>query len=252
MQYPNTILRGLAGSIIHGLSVDNNSDRDELGICVEPFEHFFGLRDRFEQYTHRTQPTGVRSGPGDLDLTIYSLAKWTRLALDGNPTILTMLFLPRWAILEITPIGEELLTLAPKFLSPALFTSYIGYMVQQRQRLTKRVKMPKRPELIEKYGYDTKYASHMIRLGHQGLELARTGKLSLPMEEGVRNHIRDIRQGKLTELEVIKESTLLEYYLQQEKQANKLPPADVATIERFVINAYLSTHEPRRVPDGAA
>ena len=36
----------------------------------------------------RTQPEGVRSGPGDLDLIVYSLRKWMRLALTGNPTVL--------------------------------------------------------------------------------------------------------------------------------------------------------------------
>lgn len=41
---PNTILRGLVGSTVHGLSVSDQDDRDEMGICVEPWEHFFGLR----------------------------------------------------------------------------------------------------------------------------------------------------------------------------------------------------------------
>ena len=34
-----TILRGLVGSTVHGLNVnDGIEDRDEMGICVEPLE----------------------------------------------------------------------------------------------------------------------------------------------------------------------------------------------------------------------
>src|SRR5688572_31106775 len=38
-----------------------------------------------------------------------------------------------------------------------------------------------RPELEEMYGFDTKYAMHMLRLGFQGVELLTTGRLNLPM-----------------------------------------------------------------------
>lgn len=34
---------------------------------------------------------------------------------------------------------------------------------------------------MEKCGYNTKYASHALRLGRQGIELATTGSLTLPM-----------------------------------------------------------------------
>ena len=40
------------------------------------------------------QPEGARSGAGDLDLVIYSLRKWARLAAQGNPTVLLLLFVP--------------------------------------------------------------------------------------------------------------------------------------------------------------
>ena len=64
------ILRGVVGSTIHGVSVSNQDDRDELGICIEPREYVIGLR-HFETHVWRTQPEGVKSGPGDLDLTIH-------------------------------------------------------------------------------------------------------------------------------------------------------------------------------------
>jgi len=50
----------------------------------------------------------------------------------------------------------------------------------QKQRLTgeRGQKRIHRPELEEMYGFDTKCAMHMLRLGFQGVELLTTGRLS--------------------------------------------------------------------------
>ena len=78
------ILRATVGSVVHGLSNPGTDDRDEMGVCVEPPEYLLGFR-RFEHFVFRTQPEGEPSGPGDLDLTIYGLRKYCRLALQGQP-----------------------------------------------------------------------------------------------------------------------------------------------------------------------
>src|SRR5262249_34448839 len=90
---PNTVLLGLVGSTVHGVTVDRADDRDEMGICIEPPEYVAGLRP-FSQWVFRTQPEGARSGPGDIDRTVYSLRKWCRLALSGNPTVMLLLHTP--------------------------------------------------------------------------------------------------------------------------------------------------------------
>jgi predicted nucleotidyltransferase len=71
----------------------------------------------FEHFVNRTQPEGVRSGPGDLDLVAYSLRKYVRLALKGHPTILLLLFVPDEHVLVRTELGEELQALRPALLS---------------------------------------------------------------------------------------------------------------------------------------
>lgn len=102
----NTILRCVVGSTVHGLAVtDGLEDRDEMGVCIEPPECVIGLR-RFDHWVYRTKPDGVRSEAGDLDLVIYSLRKWMRLALRGNPTVLLLLFAPDDAII-VKPIWER-------------------------------------------------------------------------------------------------------------------------------------------------
>lgn len=235
----SVILRGLVGSKVHGLNVSDQDDRDEMGICIEPVDHFFGLRPRFEQWIYRTQPEGHRSGPGDLDLTIYSLAKWTRLAVNGNPTILTLLFLPPEAVMVESPEGRWLREHADLFVGRNIFGPYLGYMRQQRHRLTNKVKMPNRPELVAAYGFDTKYAGHLLRLGYQGRELAETGRMTLPMREPERSRVLSVRRGEVSEADVLAEAAELEDWLAAEEKRSELPPPNVAAIERFVMECYL-------------
>jgi hypothetical protein len=54
-----------------------------------------------------------------------------------------------------------------------------------------------RPELIERYGYDTKFAMHALRLGLQGIEMMQTRNLVLPIPEPDRSTLMAIRTGKL-------------------------------------------------------
>ena len=87
-----------------------------MAIFLEPPEFLIGLRlvksgrswGPFEHYVERTQPEGARSGPGDLDLVAYSLRKWLRLALSGNPTVLLLLFSPPESLLVCTERGSAL------------------------------------------------------------------------------------------------------------------------------------------------
>jgi hypothetical protein len=48
-----------------------------------------------ELYEYRTKPIYVRSGPGDLDLNIYGLHKFSALLAAGNPTKLMLPFCTR-------------------------------------------------------------------------------------------------------------------------------------------------------------
>jgi hypothetical protein len=137
-----------------------------------------------------------RSMPGDLDLTVYSLRKWCRLALKGNPSVQLLLYTPE--VLTQTALGKELRSLAPAFASKRVGKAYLGYMNEQRARLVgeRGQKDVKREELVKKYGFDTKYAYHMLRLGFQGIEFMCTGELELPITE--REYLKDVRTGVYT------------------------------------------------------
>ena len=86
-----TILRATVGSTVHGLHHGGQDDRDEMAVYVEPPEYLVGLARGirgglygFEHFIQRTQPEGVRSGPGDLDLVAYSIRKYVCLALKRS------------------------------------------------------------------------------------------------------------------------------------------------------------------------
>lgn len=242
-----TILRGLVGSTVHGLNVnDGIEDRDEMGICVEPFEEAMALSAPFEQFIYRTAAEregrdDARSAAGDLDLTVYSLRKWLRLALKGNPTIMLLLFTPKEQLAHCDEFGAELRALTPGIVSRRVQRPFLGYLQAQKQRLTgeRGQKRIHRPELEEMYGFDTKYAMHMLRLGFQGIELLTTGRLSLPMREPARSFLLDVRRGKVSERECLTRAGELEQELTDLAITSPLPDAPEETrVEEWMFDAY--------------
>lgn len=235
------ILRALVGSTIHGTSVDNQDDRDEMAIMIEPKSHVIGLQ-HWETTVIRTQPEGVRSGPGDLDLVIHSLRKYCRLTAKGNPSMLLPLFVPMDGIVESTSLGVALLAERNLFISKSCGWSFMGYMHAQSARLAGetggRHGKP-RQELIDKFGFDTKYAGHVIRLGLQGIELMQTGKLTLPMRDADRQTVLDIRTGQMSLEQVLSIGKDLEGALRNAIDAAQMPEyADIERINKFLVLVY--------------
>lgn len=198
------ILRTVVGSGVHGIALEGLDDHDEMGVFIEPPECVVGTRGPVDHYVYRTKPEGARSGPGDTDLVMYSLRRYLRLATKGNPTALLPLFAPSDAVLLLTPLGEQLRALGPAFLSQQAVHRFLGYMQSQRERLLgSRHGAPNRPELVARHGYDTKYASHALRLAHQGLEILREGRLTLPMPEPGRERVRQVKRGEVPSLDEV-------------------------------------------------
>ena len=247
-----TILRATVGSTLHGLHHGGQDDRDEMAVFIEAPEYLLGLaRARgirgglygFEHFVERTQPEGVRSGPGDLDLVAYSLRKYMRLALKGHPTILLLLFAPERMVLVQTDLGRELRGLAPAILSRRAGRGYLGYLHGQNERLlgARGQKRVNRPELVDAHGYDTKYAMHAARLGYQGLELVESGRLTLPMPEPERSRVMAIRLGERSFEEAVAEIDEVEERLAEAVERTSLPPEpDRERVDAFLVEAYRS------------
>lgn len=232
--------------------LSGTDDRDEMGICVEPRRYIIGF-GKFEQWVYRSAEeregfVGARSQAGDLDLTIYSLRKWARLALQGNPTVLLLLYLPDEAIVIRTTAGDRLRGLASAFASKHAGKRFLGYLEAQLQRLVgeRGQRDVNRFELVEEFGYDTKYAMHMLRLGHQGVEFLESGRLFLPMREPVRSHLMDVRRGRIPLVDVLAEGRELESRLSGLLESSPLPiEPDLEAVENFVMDTYTAAWASR-------
>ena len=241
----STQLRATVGSTVHGLALEGTDDRDEMGVCLEPFRYAAGLQS-FEQFIYRTAAEregkhDAKSQAGDLDLVLYSLRKWVRLALNGNPTILLLLYVPPEACIVRTVIGTRLQELAPAFASRKAGRAFLGYLTAQRQRLLheRGGKDVKRPALEAAHGYDTKYAMHMLRLGFEGVELLTTGRITLPIVEPTRGYLRDVRQGRVDLQAVLTRAGELEREIEDLLDTSPLPDRpDVDAAERFLVDTY--------------
>lgn len=200
------ILRSTFGSELYGLALpDAASDHDIMGIYIPTAEQVLGFLPYREDYVWRTADPGQRSQDGDTDWISYSLAKYLRLATQGNPTMLMPLFAPEDMLLSINHYGRELRGRREDFLSQRVVHRFLGYMDGQIKRIKGQSKkhVPNRPELIERYGWDTKYGSHALRLCMQGLEIVQTGYLTLPMPEEDRQTCLAVKQGAYSQAAVL-------------------------------------------------
>ncbi len=99
-----------------------------------------------------------------------------------------------------------------------------------------------RPELIEAYGFDTKYCGHMVRLGLQGVELLETGRISLPVPEPHRTWIRELRVGQHTMAEALEIAEALQHRIADLTETSHLPEyPDRDKADRWLVNAYLES-----------
>ena len=235
----STILMVEVGSTAHGTGIPGGEDHDQLAVVVETPQQLLGLDERgFETVMQRTQPEGTRSGPGDIDRTLYSLRRFVRLAAGGNPSILMTM----WAPVEFsTPEGEELRSLGEAFVGRHVVPRYRGYMQSQARKLLGLGGVHGRPELIAEFGYDTKYAMHCARLGFQCLELLRTGELKLPIQGEEADWLRAVRYGQLDFEEWWERVLELDAQLEvlQEDEAIR-PGPDLDRIDRWSIAIHQS------------
>ena len=228
MSLAGEILRSTVGSQLYGTSLEETGDNDEMAIYIDIPESVLGFLPQREDYVWRTADNGERSGADDTDLISYSLKKYLKLATNGNPTMLLPLFAPDDMLLNVTKEGHELRALRSHFLSQKAVHRFLGYMRSQRERMLGQSKrhVPNRPELIEKYGYDTKYAAHALRLSLQGLEIARHGTLTLPMPEPQRNSVLAVRRGEVSKEDVTRRCDELMFFTEAYLEGGycQLPP----------------------------
>ena len=117
--------------------------------------------------------------------------------------------------------------------------------VKKARKIIKRRldKATSRSELILKHGYDTKFASHLIRLLHEGLEFLNTQQIIFPLQQA--DLILAIKAGEYTVDQVIAMSEEIEDQYPIALSRTRLPDTpDYNRIESIVME-FMRKHVNR-------
>lgn len=168
------ILTGIVGSTAYGLNTAS-SDVDTLGIFVHPTEKFFGLSKPAESL--------VTTDP---DVTMHEAAKYCRLALNCNPSVLELLWLPSNLLNGWSADSVSLIRAREAFLSaPRVRSAYLGYATQQFKELKNRGDGSFSSDTRKR---TAKHARHLYRLLNQGTQLYLTGQLTVKVADPEMHH----------------------------------------------------------------
>lgn len=198
----------IMGSVAYGVSSDT-SDVDVYGWAIPPkddlFAHLrgevpgFGTpRPRFEQYQeHHVEGRDALAGHGrTYDLTIYGIVKFFNLAMESNPNVIDSLFTPVNCILHSTRVGNLVRENRRLFLHKGAWPKFKGYAYSQLHKISIKTPQGKRVELVEKHGYDVKFAYHVVRLITEVEMILMEQDIDL---QGNNEQLKAIRRGEWTE-----------------------------------------------------
>ena len=212
-----SVLHGYRGSISHGTYLPNSDpnsidDKDTMAVVIPPMSYFIGLSG------YGGKGKGTREVKrNEWDIVIYDIRKFIHLLTKSNPNVLMLLWLVQNYFIKITDAGQLLIDNRELFATKKIYNSYTGYASGQFHRMTHGAHQghmgEKRKELVAKYGYDTKNASHLIRILRMGTEFLSTGHLNVLRPDAP--ELLDIKKGKWT-LEQVKEASEYEFKLARE------------------------------------
>lgn len=219
-----TVLLSYRGSIAHGMYVPNSDlnsidDKDLMGFCIPEDRFYFGLGN-FEQCEVKYK---------EWDSVIYEIRKFTRLIVQQNPNVLSTLWNEEKYNLIVESAGRDLINNRHLFVSRQSYHSFTGYACGQLKKMTalafEGYMGDKRKKLVEKYGYDTKNAAHLIRLLRMGIEFMNEGILYV--DRGVKGdapQLLQIKRGEWTLEQVKSEADNLFKRAEVAYDNCKLPP----------------------------
>lgn len=193
----------ITGSFAYGVTSDT-SDCDVYGVYTPPmvqvFPHTGGYIPDFG--TQPQKDTGfqlhhIKDGEKEYDVDLFSIIKFFWLCMDNNPNIIDSLFVPSRCITHIDPIGRAIRDNRRLFLHKGIHHRMMGYAYSQLHELKHKKPEPgsKRYALVEQFGYDVKFAYHVVRLVQQAEMVMMEHDLDL---EKNRELLKTIRRGEWT------------------------------------------------------
>ncbi len=227
-----SILLGYRGSIAHGMYVPPKNptsidDKDLMSVCVPPLDYYLGLKTFGSHGTQEIKKD-------EWDIVVYEAQKFVGLLAQGNPNVLSMLWLAPNYYIKLTDAGKMLIDNRQIFVGKHVYHSFTGYAHSQLHRMTHNAFQghmgEKRRKLVEQFGYDTKNAAHLIRLLRMGIEFLIEGELHVLREDA--KQLLEIKRGEWTLEEVLKEADK-GFQLSQEAYMKSTLPNNV---DRNVVN----------------
>lgn len=196
----------IMGSLAYGVSSDN-SDMDIYSVCTPSretvFPHLTGWVPGFapvdapftswQRHHLKTEPGTAQEQ--EYDVTSYSIIEFFRLAADNNPNIIDSLFVPQRCVSYMSDVGKVMRDSRKLFLHKGAYQKFKGYAYSQMKKIRERNPVGKRAELVEKFGYDVKFAYHVVRLAAEAEQILMRGDLDL---EENREELKAIRRGEWT------------------------------------------------------
>lgn len=219
-----SILSGYRGSIAHGMWLpksDPNSidDKDVMAVIVPSQDYYLGLREFGSRGTKEIKQ-------GEWDIVAYEAHKFIRLLLQGNPNVLMMLWIEPMHYIKIRPAGQLLIDNRRLFVGRHVYRAFTGYAYSQLHRMTHNAfegyMGEKRKQLVQKYGYDTKNAAHLIRLLRMGTEFMKDGELYVLRHDA--QQLLEIKRGEWSLDQVKGEAERLFKVAEESYLASTLPP----------------------------
>lgn len=194
------------GSVSYGVSGDT-SDVDVYGFCIPPKDmvfphlageiHGFGTQiQRFEQWQqHHVMPPDGRET--SYDFQIFGIVRYFQLCMECNPNMIDSMFTPRRCVMHSTQVGEIVRENRKMFLHKGAWHKFRGYAYSQMHKIKGKINStnPARAETIEKFGYDVKFAYHVVRLLDEIEQIMVEQDLDL---ERNREQLKSIRRGEWT------------------------------------------------------
>ncbi|MCC7335186.1 MAG: nucleotidyltransferase domain-containing protein [Pirellulaceae bacterium] len=228
----NVMYETIMGSIAYGVS-NEGSDRDIYGFCIPPKEEVFPHLDgeipgfgeakqRFTQYQQaHIEDTSAQGGKGvEYDFSIYSIVKYMSLCIECNPNMIDSLFTPQECVLHITQVGSMVREARQLFLHKGCWPKFKGYAYAQLHKMRGKNPFGKRLAIREQFGYDVKFAYHVVRLLGECEQILADGTIDLRRD---REHLKAIRRGEVSEEDIFKWASEKEIYLEGLYHESKLP-----------------------------
>jgi len=225
----NTMYETIVGSVAYGVS-DENSDFDVNGFFVPAVDRLFPhLRGHLLGFDVDARAPKCwqdhhimdKSRGREYDLNLYSITQYFKLCMENNPNMIDTLFTPRECVLHSTPIAEMVREKRRLFLHKKCWPKYKGYAFQQLHKM--RGKNPekgsKRDALREKYGFDVKYAYHLVRLLLEAEQIMNEGDIDIRLH---REHLKAIRRGAVSMGEIESWAANKEVHLERAFENSKL------------------------------